>query len=362
MDSNNKNLLESKSKPPTILNEIYSQKDIISNVASLIFNEKQQILKFTGDFRNVYFIGCGSSYHAGMIAEFTFNKIFTDKISYGITGSEFFIYPEIFIKNNNEQDLFFLISRTGRTTELIYSANEIKKRKGKIISLVTFPKCPLLNNSDFKIILDKAQEKSITATRSVTSTTAALIEIIYFLSRKEYFVERLLEQNEKFFANLDEYSGLLSLIINKEDLNNFVFLGSGPFYGVAREAELKVKEMSISNTTSSQPLEFRHGHKAIINHNTLAIIFVLNSSLKYEINAINDLKRLGAKVIIIHDSKKRLELDYKCDLEININSELDEDHKPIFYQVFGQLIGYHNALKKGFDPSNPENLDYFVTF
>jgi len=345
-----------------IWEEINSQKEHIDYSIDIVVQTKKEILEFMDNYAKLYFIGCGSSFHAGLIAEFIYNKSFKDRSACGITGAEFFLYPDISIKNNSENDIFFLISRTGRTTELIYSANEVKKRQGRLFSIVTFPDSPLAQMSDYGIVLDKAQEKSVTATRTVTSTTAVLIMLIHLIKKEESIFEKLSEQNHMFFKNLKSYSESISSLIKKENLQNFIFLGSGSFYGVAKEAELKVKEMSISNTESNVPLEFRHGHKAIAGDSTLATVFITNSISDYEVNVIRDLQRQNVKVITVRDSSSNLKIDKKCDLDICLDIQLDKNFRPIFYQVFGQLIGFHNALKKGINPTNPENLDYYVTF
>jgi glucosamine 6-phosphate synthetase-like amidotransferase/phosphosugar isomerase protein len=35
--------------------------------------------------------------------------------------------------------------------------------------------------------------------------------------------------------------------------------------------------------------------------------------------------------------------------------------RPICYQIFGQLLGYHQAVKRGMDPAKPPDLDFYVT-
>ena len=70
----------------------------------------------------------------------------------------------------------------------------------------------------------------------------------------------------------------------------------------------------------------------------------------------------NVRVSAVYDSNCNLKLDKKCDPGIRVGTRLEENFRPIFYQVFDQLIGYRNALKKGINPTNPKNLDYYVTF
>ena len=87
--------------------------------------------------------------------------------------------------------------------------------------------------------------------------------------------------------------------------------------------------------------------------------------IDYSIDLIKDSKKdiqQNVRVSVVYDSNCDLKLDKKCDLGIHVGTRLEENFRPIFYQVFSQLIGYHNALKKGINPTNPKNLDYYVTF
>jgi glucosamine--fructose-6-phosphate aminotransferase (isomerizing) len=226
---------------------------------------------------------------------------------------------------------------------------------------VTFTDCELNKKSDYSIIIEDAKEKSITATTSVTSFTVILLGLIFKLSKKEQMIQKLMIAGKNFYKNFEKYSDYISVMINNENINKFIFLGAGPLYGVAKEAELKVKEMSRSNTEVCQPLEYRHGHKSIINSECMIIFLISNIGFNYELETIKELKKLGGKILVVCDDDKKIILEGLYDYIITTNFSLNELLKPVFYQLFGQLIGYHQAVKKGIDPSNPKNLDYCVT-
>lgn len=56
-----------------------------------------------------------------------------------------------------------------------------------------------------------------------------------------------------------------------------VYLGSGVLQGLAREAALKLGELSNGGTCYDTPLGFRHGPKTFITTNTLVFVFVSNA-------------------------------------------------------------------------------------
>jgi tagatose-6-phosphate ketose/aldose isomerase len=84
-----------------------------------------------------------------------------------------------------------------------------------------------------------------------------------------------------------------------------VYLGSGVFQGLAREAALKLMELSDGAvvTAFDSALGFRHGPKTIITNRTLAVVFVSNDPLtrRYDLDIVAELRgdaQAGAVVVI----------------------------------------------------------------
>ncbi len=339
-----------------IFSEIKSEEKIIKSMLDKYHKEKNNILSFFKDTEEVCFIGCGSSYHAGLIEKFTYDHL-VKKPSICISASELMLYPDQYINGDDKRYVF--LSRTGGSSEILISSEIIKKHNKKSLSITTIKESELINNTNYSIVLENAKERSITATRSVVGTTGLLSSIIFSLSNKDHLISKISSNNKIFYSNFERFNKYIHSLICKKDYENFIFLGSGPFYGVAKEAELKVKEMSISYVNSCQPLEFRHGHKAIINNKSLITIFLSKAGFDYEIKTGLEFKKLGGEVLIIGDGIDKYIKENLNVIDIGLPSE--ELIKPIFYQLFGQLIGYHQAVKKEINPTNPRNLDYCVT-
>lgn len=85
-----------------------------------------------------------------------------------------------------------------------------------------------------------------------------------------------------------------------------VYLGNGLFQGLAREACLKLGELSNGAvaTCFDSPLGFRHGPKTFINERTLVVVFVSNDPLtrRYDLDLIDELRRDGCAARIVEVS------------------------------------------------------------
>ncbi|MCL6087710.1 MAG: SIS domain-containing protein [Actinobacteria bacterium] len=316
--------------------------------------------KFFNNHSNIYFVGCGSSYHAGLIGEYVYNNISTGKKSSCLLSSDILMYPEETLHYADKNDVYFLISRTGKTGETVLVSEVLKKANVKTISITAYPDSEIIKKCDFGVVLEGSQEKSITATKSMTSFTLFLLKLIFGFHGKKFDDEDFLNSTGKVFKKIEFYKEIIQKIIYENNFNKFVFLGSKPFKGLVKESELKTKEMSTTDTESNNPLEFRHGHKSILSDKSLVVIFLSEKGYEYEIKAAGEFKKIGSKVLLIFNKHKlALKKDF-YDYSINLNINLEELSISIIYTLFGQLIGYYQALKKKLDPSKPRNLEFYV--
>lgn len=145
-----------------------------------------------------------------------------------------------------------------------------------------------------------------------------------------------------------------------EDLNfrQFFFLGSGPNYGLACEAMLKMKEMSLSYAEAFHFLEFRHGPKSMVDEKTLLIGLLSDSASRYEVALLAEARGYGAKTLVLAEEGESGELS--ADYLVPLRSGLTEMARGLLFMPLLQLLGYHRAMAKGLDPDRPRNLEPVV--
>lgn len=343
-----------------IINEIKSQGEKWVSIVRKFFNEEKIILKNIKKKSSFYFLASGSSYNNALMAEFAYNKLM-DKKSYAINSSEYLFNPEVFYKTKYKDNKLFVISRTGETYDTLLALKKLKKLGPYVISLTTFPGSSIAKSSDFIINLEELKEESITSNRVVSSIALFFLCLFYKLGGKDNVLQEINGYSIKFFNNFSKYCSEISSIIKNSNYKKFIFLGTGPFYSVAREASLKTREMSISDTEFWPTLEYRQGYMTNTGKEDLAIVYLSKINRNFQFKTCEELKRAGSKVLIICD-KENLKsysdfYDFSFDIDLGVEDEL---LCQVYYQLFGQLIGYYQALKKNIDPSNPRNLDYIV--
>ena len=140
---------------------------------------------------------------------------------------------------------------------------------------------------------------------------------------------------------------------------DYVFLGQGPFYGLACEGALKVTEMSVSYAQSFHTLEFRHGPKSIVGPETLLVFLLSESGYQAERETLEEMKSLGATTLVVAnraDARSRA----AADLLVELSLDAPELVRLAPYLFVEQLLGLYTGLKNGFDPDSPRNLSRVV--
>jgi len=343
------------------IKEIIEQPTSWNSTINYITQQRKYIKEFTDTLknRNLIFTGCGTSYYLGLSGASIYSKIAKEKAN-AFPASDLLIFPESIFSNNTKY-LTVPISRSGTTTETVLAAKSVKKDLGiYTLALSCYEDSELANICNMKLIAQNATEKSVVMTKSFT-TMLLIIQIISAIKAENNDYEKNLTiLPEKGEMIVEKYQSTIQDIINNENMNKFIYLGQGPYYGLACESMLKIKEMSLSTSEAYHSLEFRHGPKSIVDSKTLLTIFISDAGVEYETNLLQEIKQLGAKTLVICENKTK-EISNYGDYIFELNSGLSDYERLILYMPISQLLGYYMAVHKGLDPDKPKNLTQVVT-
>ena len=145
--------------------------------------------------------------------------------------------------------------------------------------------------------------------------TALLVFDKADLTTKEEKVAALIELSQQTLNQVDTIQNLVNL-----DFNRVIYLGAGPFFGLAHEAQLKILELTAGQvaTMYESPVGFRHGPKSLINEQTIVLLFgsVNPYTKQYDLDLIKEVAgdQIARKVVLLTDKKEAL-----AQVEKNIN-------------------------------------------
>ena len=300
-------------------------------------------------------IGCGSTHYlARSAAEVLSHRAGVPALA--LPSSELWLFGRVAVP---DQTLLLAVSRSGATTETIRATERFREAGGKAVLAITcYPRSPLARRADFTLVAPDGQEQSVAQTRSFTSMFLLLLLLAAHLARDEGMtgrLQRLPDLLEDLTARLGDLPHRLGADLTIE---RFFFLGGGPLYGLASEAMLKTKEMSLSYAEAYHPLEFRHGPMSMVDGRTLVVGFLSDTGLREELRVLEELRSLGARTLALVEEGN--DLSESVDYLVELRSGLDEWERGPLYLPVIQRLAYHRAVAKGLDPDRPNHLEAVV--
>jgi glutamine---fructose-6-phosphate transaminase (isomerizing) len=304
------------------------------------------------------FVGCGTSYYIALSAAALFATI-TGMPARAVPASEILFFPDT-VLNKRRTTIPVLISRSGKTTEVVRAAQYLERERGvRTVAVTCYADQLLAQTSTLPIILNAAAEKSTVMTRSFSSMLMALQYLAASVAGNKKLMEELRQLPALSTALFQSLPTSMRDFVSQHDLENYSFLGQGPLFGIANEAMLKVMESSCNYGQVFHSLEFRHGPKSIVSPLSLLGVFISDSAYAAEVDLLEEMKALGATTMAV-TSKPTARIKASADILVEIPAGSMEGARLAACAFAGQLLGLYTGLKKGLDPDSPRNLSQVV--
>lgn len=301
------------------------------------------------------FIGCGSSFYLAQSAAASWS-ILTGEKAQAIPASEIMFFPQTLPVPCQP----VLISRSGNTSEIVRTAEYLERELNiRTLTITCGTNTALQKISSHSIRLPDADEKSTVMTRSFTSMLLVLQSLAAVRGKQREFLSGVRKLAEQVAAPLNEIRATVKSLVHGNTFADYVFLGQGPFFGIAQESMLKVKEMSCSYAQSFHTLEFRHGPKAIVSPETLITFILSDSGFDAEVAVLEEIKQLGGKTLAITNTANAV-VRNSADFLVELSLEVPETARAAASVLPGQMLGFYTGLKKGLNPDEPRNLSRVV--
>lgn len=306
------------------------------------------------DYSEMLFTGCGSTYYLSLTAATLWQTLCRIRAR-GLPASDVWLFPDSWLSNTS--CLLIAISRSGETTETLQAVKTYRSRThGDALAITCNPTSTLALDATSVLVAGDALEKSIVQTRSFTSMLLLVQYLAGLVGRRSDYLDELEQLPELGMSLMDRYEPMIRSIAGDSRFEQFVFLGSGPMYGLACEAMLKMKETSLSLSEAFHFLEFRHGPKSTVGANTLVVGLLGDTAFDQEVAVLKELQSLGASVLAIAESDDGLTVDYS----VLLNSRLGELARGGLTLPLLQLLAFYRGMAKGLDPDVPTHLNAVV--
>ena len=313
----------------------------------------------------IYVIACGSSYHVGMIAKYTLEKLLRKPVEVSLASE--FRYSEPII---SEKTLVIVISQSGETIDTLAAMREAKRLGARVLSIVNVVGSTIARESD-DVIYTWAGPEIAVATTKAYSTQLAVIYLIGLtfadmlgtIGREEYnrVVSELLQipsKIETILAHKEDIQYFASIYFNHESV---FFIGRNLDYAIGLEGSLKLKEISYIHSEAYAAGELKHGTISLIEDGTLVVALASYGQLFEKLMSnVKEVKARGADVVGLTTESLAGEMSKTADAVIPV----PDTHPmllPSLDVVPMQLFAYYVALMRGCDIDKPRNLAKSVT-
>ena len=356
-----------------MLKEIYEQPKAVIDTLRGRLKIKSGIIKMSGvdDYidkflsaNKITIVACGTSWHAGLIAEYMFEKI--AKIPVEVEYASEFRYRNPVI---NKSDIIIAISQSGETADTLAAIKLAKSSGAFVYGICNVVGSTISRETDAGSYTHAGPEIGVASTKAFTTQMTVLYLIAVKLSKskgvisakkyREYIYE--LSSIEKKITKVLGTDNKVKKIANKiKKSTNCLYLGRGYNFPVALEGALKLKEISYIHAEGYPAAEMKHGPIALIDKNMPSIVIATNK-LYYDkiLSNIQEIKSRKGKIIaIVFEGDK--EISKIADETIEV-PETIAALTPFVTTIPLQLLAYHIAVKLGKNVDQPRNLAKSVT-
>jgi glucosamine--fructose-6-phosphate aminotransferase (isomerizing) len=342
--------------PHFMLKEIHEQ-PVVSGELLHLLNSSAHVERFlegvTAGKRQVYFVGCGTSYHACLLGAYYFGQI-AGWPAVPVLGPQFI---EQCGRSVGPDDTAVFVTQSGETKDVLNAVKVMRERGGRVLGVLNVLGSSLMHLSDTYLPLACGYEISVPATKTFVNQAVLFLYLAYRLAGRDT-------------AELDALPDLLAQTIEATDgpsrdvaayLNHWddmYYLGYGLTHPIALEAALKLKEITYAHCEGAFSSEFKHGPLSAVRDGYPVLFITAPGDEMMMINHVNEVTTRGGQAIALAAEHPALRSNVHDYLVV---PDSDRFTSPILATIPAQLVAYHMSVARGIDPDFPRNLSKTLT-
>jgi glucosamine--fructose-6-phosphate aminotransferase (isomerizing) len=326
--------------------EIKEQPKTVKRAAYQDRSDLEEAVDMIEEAENIYLTGCGTaSFAASLGAKYLREAGYEAEMEQS---------HELEYRSDEvgEDDLVIAVSQSGETADLLSFLDEVEADTLAVVNVVG---STLARQADHTLYVNAGPEIGVASTKAFTAQLAVL-KLVAGASEGdiEEHRESILDTAEKIEdvldANRETVEEMSDYFADKEHV---YFIGRNKGYEMAREANLKLKELSYIHAEAFPGGEFKHGTLALVEDGTPVVTFLKDQGYEAAYSNMMEAHSRGADIISVGAEEVE-------ESEFHIQIPEDENQEILEIIPF-QLLAYRTSVKKGNNPDKPRNLAKSVT-
>jgi len=326
--------------------EIREQSKTVKRASFQDKSDMKEASKMIEEAEDVYLTGCGTASFAASLGARYLRDM---DVQVHTEQSHELEYRS---KEINEEDLVIAVSQSGETADLL---SLLEKVDSDVLAVVNVVGSTLAREADHKLYVNAGPEIGVASTKAFTAQLAVLKLLAYTVNEElEKGRKSLLESADKIDDvledNIDQDRTFSDYLIEKDHV---YFIGRNHGFDLAREANLKLKELSYIHAEAFPGGEFKHGTLALVEDGTPVVTFLRPESFEDIHSNMKEAHSRGADIISVGPERSE---------ESIMHLEIPEDENSEILEIIPfQMASYLTSIKKGNNPDKPRNLAKSVT-
>ena len=360
---------EKEGYPHFFLKEVYEQPEALDRtLAGRIEAGRVNLPELdaidVGRVRRVLLTGCGSAFHACLMARYAFESWLRLPVEVDIASELRYRDPVV-----DESVLCIAVSQSGETADTLAAFELAGQMGAQRVAVTNVVGSAITTLADAVMYQHSGAEIAVVASKSFTGQVASLLLLGLGLAQAKGPI------NEEAKEALDALPTLSACVREALDLtrddaarigernahvDQLLFLGRGVGYPTALEGALKLKEISYIQAEGYPAGELKHGPLALVEPGSLVVVLATRSATQEKlISNVEEVRARGGRIVAIASVGDR-GIETHADEIIRV-PDTPELISPLVNVVPMQLLAYYAAVARGCDPDKPRNLAKSVT-
>ena len=335
----------------------------VETITPELFGDKAY--KIFKQIDSVLILACGTSYYAGLTAQYWIESVAKIPVSVEI-ASEYRYRDSV----PNANTLVVTISQSGETADTLAALKHARSLGMQhTLTICNVSTSAMVRECALAYITRAGVEIGVASTKAFTTQLTALFMLTLALAQVH---DKLTEQQEaEHVKALRHLPAAISAVLALEPQimawadrfatkENALFLGRGMHYPIALEGALKLKEISYIHAEAYPAGELKHGPLALVTEQMPVVTIAPNDALLEKLKSnIQEVRARGGELYVFADMDTRI-----VSAEGVHVIRMPEHYgllSPILHTVPLQLLAYHTACSRGTDVDKPRNLAKSVT-
>jgi glucosamine--fructose-6-phosphate aminotransferase (isomerizing) len=338
-----------------MLKEIHEQPQVARELLHLLAASSQvaPVLDRLAQARQLYLIGCGTSYHACLLGAVYLAQL-AGRSAIPVIAPQFM--PQ-YLPTVGPDDVGIFVSQSGETKDVLTALYAARQRGMTALGLVNVIGSTLMKECEIALPMACGYEISVPATKTFTNQALAFLYMALRLGRHPTIeLARLPDLIAETLAAVEpQINAVAPQLAAWDDL---YCLGYGATYAIALEGALKLKEITYAHCEGMLSTEFKHGPLSAVREGYPVIFVSGPDDVPLLVSGINETACRGGNTIVISAEDDRLRANAQTLIVLPPSGPL---LSPILAVLPLQLLSYQISVARGYDPDFPRNLSKTLT-